>query len=371
MTKILHIISDTGIGGGGRSMLSYLQYCHRDQFSPSVIVPRGSALLPRIQALDIPVYEIDALADKSFDLSALPILLPLIRQIDPQLIHTHGAVVARIAARLTGRRVVYTKHCAFPPSGLMVSPPLRLLRGGMERLLSDGVLAVGHSARDVLLATGIPDSHIHVMYNGVAPHPLPTETQRQSARASYGFSPHHFVVGILARVEVYKGYDTILDALDPLVAQGLPIRLLVAGDGDYLPHLRELVAQRFPPETVHFAGFVSHVTQPLYAMDVQVNASYESETSSLSLLEGMSLGLPAVASDCGGNPHLILDGENGLIFPRLDSVALTRCLRQLMDDRQQLTQLSQGARTLFQSQFTAQQYVNNIEAVYQAVLKGV
>ncbi len=371
MTNILHIISDTGIGGGGRSLLSYLQQCHRHRFAPSVIVPRGSALTPRIQALGIPVYEIDALADKSFDLSALLPLVRLIHQIDPQLIHTHGAVIGRIAARIAGRKVVYTKHCAFPPSGLMASPPVRLLRGGVERMLSDGVLAVGHSARDVLVATGIPDSHIHIMYNGVVPLPVPTQNQRLEARTAYGFSPQHFVVGILARVEIYKGYDTILDAVSLLLKQGYPIRLLVAGDGDYLPHLRQVVAQRFPQDIVHFAGFVSDVSQPLYAMDVQVNASYESETSSLSLLEGMSIGLPAVASHCGGNPHLISHGENGLIFPSLDSVALTHCLRQLMDDPQQMSQLSQGAHTIFQSNFTAQRYVTNIEAVYQAVLKGV
>ena len=42
----------------------------------------------------------------------------------------------------------------------------------------------------------------------------------------------------------------------------------------------------------------------------------------MALLEGMSLGLPSVASDYGGNPWVIQDGENGLLFPTKDSQAL-------------------------------------------------
>ena len=62
------------------------------------------------------------------------------------------------------------------------------------------------------------------------------------------------------------------------------------------------------------SGRSIRVSEALGAMDVQVNASTISETSSLSLLEGMSIGLPAIASDCGGNPSLIFPGENGFLF---------------------------------------------------------
>lgn len=75
----------------------------------------------------------------------------------------------------------------------------------------------------------------------------------------------------------------------------------------------------FPQGTVFFAGFIERVERALWAMDAQINASTESEGTSLSLLEGMSFGLPAVVSDIGGNPLLIQDGENGLVFPNRDS----------------------------------------------------
>ena len=44
----------------------------------------------------------------------------------------------------------------------------------------------------------------------------------------------------------------------------------------------------------------------------------------MALLEGMSLGLPTIASDYGGNPWVVEDGATGLIFPSRDAAALVR-----------------------------------------------
>lgn len=369
MISILHIITDTNIGGGGRSLLSYLQSYDRTRYQVQVALPKDSALAPSIRALEIPLHEIDAMADRSFDRAALAPLRALIRRTDPKLVHTHGSLTGRIAARLEGRRVVYTKHCAFPPSGLMASLPGRLFTRGLDGLLSDGVLAIGPSAQEILTASGIPARKIHVLFNGVPPLPIPTAEERAACRAGYGFSPDDFVVGILARVEEYKGHRTLLMAVEQLRQQGRPVRLLVAGEGSYLPQLTAL-AGHLPPGTMVCPGFIQNVEQALWAMDVQVNASYESETSSLSLLEGMSMGLPAVVSDCGGNPFLIQDGRNGLVFPRQDAQTLCRQLARLMDDRALMDRMGREAVEIFQARFTSGAYARNIEAVYEDVLKG-
>ena len=157
------------------------------------------------------------------------------------------ALTGRLAGRLEGRRVVYTKHCAFPPSGPLATPPGRLLNGLADGLLADGVLAVGPSAREILKASGIPERRIHELFNGVPPLPSPTSEQRQAARAAFGLQPGDFVAGILARVEEYKGHGTLLDAAERLAAQNRPIRLLVAGEGDYLDEVRRRSAA-LPPE---------------------------------------------------------------------------------------------------------------------------
>lgn len=63
MNTILQVISDTNIGGGGRSLLNYLSCQDRSQFQSQVVLPRGSALKGPVEALGVPVHEIDAMAD--------------------------------------------------------------------------------------------------------------------------------------------------------------------------------------------------------------------------------------------------------------------------------------------------------------------
>ncbi len=370
MIRVLEIISDTNIGGGGISLLNYLKFRDREHFQVSVALPRGSALVERIRELGgVELYELDAMADKSMDRAAIAPLRKIIRKADPQLIHTHGSLTGRVAGKLEGRKVIYTKHCAFPPTGIKATAPGRLLVRTMDGLLADGVIAVGPSGREILERSGIPGDRIYEMLNGTASLLKPTPEERAEVRASYGFGPRDFVLGILARVEEYKGHAVLLDAVKELHAQGKSVRLLVAGEGSYLERLREQAGE-LPPETVVFAGFVRDVKRALWAMDVQINASTESETSSLSLLEGMSLGLPAVVSDIGGNPALIRDGKNGLIFPNRDSGVLARRVAELMDDPALMEKLSAGAEEIYAQRFTGEIYAGNIESVYTSVLKG-
>ena len=148
------------------------------------------------------------------------------------------------------------------------------------------------------------------------------------------------------------------------------MKVLGAGEGR-AEAARRLRAVSFPQGTVFFAGFIERVERALWAMDAQINASTESEGTSLSLLEGMSFGLPAVVSDIGGNPLLIQDGENGLVFPNRDSRALAGCVARLMDDPALLRRLGEGAKRSFEENYTGEIFAKHVEDVYRDVLKGV
>lgn len=70
------------------------------------------------------------------------------------------------------------------------------------------------------------------------------------------------------------------------------MRLLIAGVGGFEPQVRESLHRLGLDGQVSFLGFVSHVEEVLSILDLQLNASYGTETSSLSILEGLSMGLP-------------------------------------------------------------------------------
>jgi glycosyltransferase involved in cell wall biosynthesis len=87
-------------------------------------------------------------------------------------------------------------------------------------------------------------------------------------------------------------------------------------------------------------------------------------------LEGFSMDVPAIVSDYGGNPWLVDDGENGLMFPTRDSQALYRCMARLMDEPETLKGMSRRAGEVFNERFTGQIFAKNIENVYLKTLKG-
>ena len=103
--------------------------------------------------------------------------------------------------------------------------------------------------------------------------------------------------------------------------------------------------------------------------DIQANASFGTEATSLSLLEGMSMGIPAVVSDFGGNPGVISDGVNGFIVPQKDSKALAGSIERLLQDNQLYSKISENCKIVFEEKFTAQVMTRNTEKIYMKVLE--
>ena len=81
------------------------------------------------------------------------------------------------------------------------------------------------------------------------------------------------------------------------------------------------------------------------------------------------MGLPAMVSTYGGNPWLIDDGEDGLLFENRNSAHLARCIARLMDEPETLARMRKRAVEVFQSRFTGQIFAQNVEAVYRTVME--
>ena len=370
MIRVLNIISDTNIGGAGRVLINYLQYADREQFDTAVALPRGSLLKAPLEELHTTVYEVDGIADRSYDKGDVKVLRELIRRVDPDIVHTHGALSGRIAAKQCGKKIVYTRHSAFPVPAKLRYPPGRWVNKWMNEHYADRIIAVSPAAAANLTDAGVSPRKITVMMNGVAPVERAGPEACRTFRAKYGLQEGVFTAGILARIEPYKGHLHIVEAAQQLKGEGRKLQVLIAGTGGYEEELRGEVSRRGLEDTVFFLGFQSDVAPVLSVLDVQLNASYGTETSSLSILEGMSMGLPAVVSSYGGNPWLIDDGGDGLIFPNRDSGALARCIARLMDEPDTLRRMGERAAEIFQNRFTGQIFARNVEQVYLDLLQG-
>jgi glycosyltransferase involved in cell wall biosynthesis len=180
-----------------------------------------------------------------------------------------------------------------------------------------------------------------------------------------------FVCTIMARLEEVKGHDYIIEAAQILKSQGVTdLKILVAGTGGIEQRLKESAASRNVDDIVRFIGFVNDIPTLLSITDVQLNASYGTEATSMALLEGFSLSVPAVVSDFGGNPYVVINEDNGLIFPKKDSNALANAILKIKEDGNLYKKTSAGARAMFDMKFTAEKMTKNMQNIYYQ-LQGV
>lgn len=368
MIKVLNILTDSNIGGAGRCLVNYLKYRDDSQFEVRVVLPEGSLLIPEVQAAGGTVIEAEHIAERSFSWKGVFTLLKIIRREKPHIVHTHGSFSGRIAARLAGVKVIYTRHSAFPVPAYLKKGLGHFVNGAVNSFFADKIIAVSPATAENLTDSGVPEKKITIMMNGTEPVTPATPEACRQLRQSLGIPEGTFTGGILARLEPYKGHKLLLEAAKRLMDEGRDFRLLIGGKGPCEEEIRREIRELGLTERVLFLGFVEDVAGVLSILDVQLNCSYGTEASSIALIEGMSLALATVASDYGGNPWQIDDGVNGLLFKSRDSDDLAQKLRRLMDEPETLAAMQTNALEAYHSRFTGEIFAKNIESVYKETL---
>ena len=369
--RIIEVSTDTNIGGAGKCLITLLKNFDYEKFDVKVILPPNSLLKPEIEALGTEVIEVEGIADKSLDFKAIKELKRVFEKEKPDLVHTHASMSARIAAKRAGAKVVYTRHSVFPQSKKLTTFPGKQINGLINNYYSDSIIAVAEAAKDNLTETGISEKKIKVILNGVDGLKTVSDDEKALIRRRFGVNDGEKVVSIVARLEDIKGHDYFIEAAKMLKDEGVNAKFFIAGTGSYEEHLKEKVKELGLTDTVIFTGFITDVDKLMSITDIQANASYGTEATSLALLEGMSIGVPAVVSDFGGNPGVIKDGENGFVAAKQNSAALKNGLQKLLQDKDLYEKMSQRSKEIFNATFTSRIMTKNTEDIYiETIGKG-
>lgn len=370
MIKVIYVISDTNIGGAGKCVLTFLKYYDRSKINLKIILPQSSLLIPKIRELGGAYIEIEGIADQSLGFSAIRRLKKIFADEKPDIVHAHASMSARIAARLyktdNGKRakIVFTRHSVFEPSKLLSCGLGKKINGFVNNKTADKIIAVADAAKDNIVKTGVDPHKITVIQNGVEPLRRVDEQEFLKLKAKYNAEDGECLGGIAARLNEVKGHIYILEALKMLKDDGIKMKLLIAGTGEWEPVIRNKAAELDIVHEVIMAGFVDDVTGIMNLIDVNINASFGTEATSLALLEGMSVGTPCIVSDFGGNPGVVTDGVNGLIFKTKDSRDLYLKLKRFICEDGLKQKLSENAEKVFNSKFRAEIMTRKTEQVY-------
>lgn len=239
---------------------------------------------------------------------------------------------------------------------------LRLMLAAASR-----VICVSDSEHDDFLRAVGRDDHERAVLirNGVRPLAPPSAEERDAARAAFGLPPGVIVAAWLAGLDDHKDPLTAANAAIEVARRGTSFALLMAGDGPLRPELEHMAAER-DTNSLRILGFRTDVRQVLAAADFFVLTSRR-EGLSFSLLEAMSMGLPAVVSDGPGNPDAV--GDTGLVVAFGDIEGFADAFARLAADSAARLQLAELARKRVLENFSVDDMVRRTRDVYEATLR--
>lgn len=140
--------------------------------------------------------------------------------------------------------------------------------------------------------------------------------------------------GIACRMVKIKGVEDMIDAFDALLDEGLPIRLLLAGDVDYgnpVSLTSEFLSAACNRDQIEWRGFVDDMPAFWSQCHVACLPSHGGEGVPMALLTAASMGRALLASDTNGNRDIVIEGENGFLSQAADVQSLKQVIRSFMD----------------------------------------
>jgi glycosyltransferase involved in cell wall biosynthesis len=203
--------------------------------------------------------------------------------------------------------------------------------------------------------------------NGVeAPAALDDE-RRAEVRAALPIPRRDAVVVLfVGRLAAQKNIPLLFEALTRLDAASRPV-LLLAGSGPLRAELEAKAAESGLAADAVFIGDRSDIGDVMQATDLVVLPSHDEGMSNV-VLEAMAAGCAVVASDVGGNPEVIVDGESGLLFAAGDAAALTERLRSLVLDERRRAAIGRKARERIANNYSIPALIERTSAIYRRVL---
>ena len=323
--RVLHVLAPAEAGGLERvvqSLAAGLQ-AHGEEHHVAAVLnrPVEHPMFAPLRAAGVTVHPL-LIPARAYGVERTAIEA-LCRQIDPDVMHTHGyradVVDAPVAHRL-GIRTVSTVH-GFTGGGWRNRAYELLQRIALRHF--DLVVAVARPLAVHLARVGVPAVRIRIVPNAWCPDQVPLNGHH--ARATLGVPRDRFHLGWVGRLSWEKGADILLEAVARL--KDLPIAVSVLGGGAERRALEDLARRLGIGSLVTWWGTVAAASRFFPGFDAFVISS-RTEGTPIVLFEAMESRVPVVAAAVGGIPDVVSDNEAVLVPPR-NPAALANALRSL------------------------------------------
>lgn len=306
------------------------------------------------------------------DLIALNRLTRLLREQQPDLVHTHSGkagVLGRLAARRA--RVSLIVHTIHGPSfGAFQGALANAIFCAAERRaarVTTHFVTVANAMIEQYLATGIGRRAQYTrVFSGFDLAPFLTTTNDAQLRARLNLAPDDLVIGKIARLFRLKGHDDLF-AVAPDLARRCPrAKFLLVGDGAWRGRFEQMAADRGLRERFVFTGLVppADVARYIGIMDVLVHLSRR-EGLPRALPQALAAGKPVVAYDCDGAREVCFNNETGFLVRPGDTSRLVESLLALADNADLRHAFGRRGQAFVRRHFSVETMVDSLYRLYQ------
>jgi glycosyltransferase involved in cell wall biosynthesis len=243
------------------------------------------------------------------------------------------------------------------------------VRGSLDALVSlvpaKRILACSQAAARAQRRLSGQRAELVAVYPGVDLERLRRAEQARVGRQALGLPAEGLVIGVVARLERWKGIDVLLRAVAELLREHPDLHLVVVGgphplEPAYADEIRRLAAELGLGEHVTFCGHQNDAPKWMCEMDIAVNASF-GEPFGMVIVEAMALGKAVVATDSGGAPEIVTHEVNGLLVAPGEVAELAKSLSRLVTTPGLRRRLGEAARERAKA-FSAPRFVAEVLA---------
>ena len=281
-------------------------------------------------------------------------------QVSERLSFPRKAAFAMAGKAMGMRTIVHHHGAEFIP----VFENASWLYRGIVRFVvrkADVNIVLGESWHDFLKeSVGLGGSRVELLYNSVAD----IQPQIDALRAVLKRKARMTQFLFLANLSPRKGISEFIQAMSSLHEAGLPVTAVIAGGGEIERYKKE-AADRKVGSICHFNGWVGRqdVLRLLAESDAMVLPSHH-EGFPISILEALCAGLPVIATPVGAIPELLHDQQDCLLVPPGDPIALAEAMRRLASDRTLAALLGRNGRSIYESKFAVEKYMQKMKVFY-------
>ena len=367
--RVVQVLATGTNGGAQEHLYSLVTRMDHDRYDVSIVALSPGSAVRKLQRAGFSVLVID----EPDDAIAVGALAAHLGEVRADVIHNHmyraetvGTRAAIALGEIGHRRpyVVSTVHS----SRVRSEEDRQTLRDLTPHM--DQLIAVSEMIETKIEHEGRVGAPVVRIYNGVDLSRYDHQEPCCTLPAEYGMEEGSQIVGVVARLEPEKGHPTLLDAWPAVLREVPDAYLLIVGEGSRREALEHQARELRIAHRVVFTGRRDDVPAVTAALDVAVLPSYR-EAQGLSILEAMALSRPVVASNVGGIPEMITDGETGLLVPPRDPGALATAITRLLRDHPYADTLGRAGHDMVHDRFCIELMVSAIQTIYDEGARSV